>query len=210
LNFYYKKFLYKLSKISLKIFLPLLSFIYVFTLFLCRLLLSNQIFDIRTTIFLFFIFVTFFLLILIRLHKKWKKLWILTRFLILVLLILPLILTYQTEQFHVLLATISIILVYSLLTFTLLQSLIISVSISLLHIILSLNQWKISELFSIIFYHFIINITGVYSYIGSIHHIRQHFYAYKSNVFEKNKSNVDCKKLRTILSYCQPSISHTK
>jgi len=213
LNFYYKKFLNKLSKICLKIFLPLLSLIYLFTLFLCRLFLSNQTFDLRTIIFLILIFVTFFLLILIRLHTKWRKLWILTRFLIIILLILPLIITYQTEQFHILLSTISILLIYSLLTFTLLQSLLISLSISILHIILLLNQQiqrKNSEIFSIIFYHFIINITGLYSYIGSIQHIRQHFYAYKTNLFEKNKYNVDCKKLHTIIEYCQQSISNTK
>jgi hypothetical protein len=213
LNFYYKKFLNKLSKICLKIFLPLLSLIYLFTLFLCRLFLSKQTFDIRTISFLFLTFLTFFLLILIRLHTKWRKLWILTRFLIIFLLILPLIITHQTEQFHILLSTISIILIYSLLTFTLLQSLLISLSISALHIILSLNQQiqlKTSDLFSIIFYHFIINITGLYSYIGSIQHIRQHFYAYKTNLFEKNKYNVDCKKLHTIVGYCQQSISNKK
>jgi hypothetical protein len=213
LNLYYRKFLNKLSKICLKIFLPLLLLINVFTLFLCRLFLSNQTFDIRTISFLFLTFLTFFLLILIRLHTKWRKLWILTRFLIIFLLILPLIITHKTEQFHILLSTISIILIYSLLTFTLFQSLLISLSISILHIILSLNQqiqWKTSEFFSIIFYHFIINITGLYLYIGSIQHIRQHFYAYKTNLFEKNKYNVDCKKLHTIVGYCQQSISNTK
>jgi hypothetical protein len=213
LNFYYKKFLNKLSKICLKIFLPLLSLIYLFTLFLCRLSLSNRTFDIRTITFLLLIFVTFVLLILIRLHRKWKKLWILTRFLIIVLLILPLLITYQTEQFHILLSTISILLLYSLLTFTLLQSLLISLTISILHIILSLNQpiqWKRSELFAVIFHHFIINITGLYSYIGSIQHIREHFHAYKTNLFEKNKYNVDCKKLHTFIGYCQKSIPKTK
>lgn len=208
LNFYYKKFLNKLSKISLKIFLPLLSLIYLFTLFLLRLFLSNQTFDIRTITFLFLTFLTFIILILIRLHTKWKKLWLLTRFSIIFLFILPLIITYQTEQFHLLLSTISIILIYSLLTFTLLQSFLISICISILHIILTLNHqinWKTSDLISIIFYHFIINLTGLYSYIGSIQHIRQHFYAYKTNLFEKNKYNVDCKKLHTIINYCQQS-----
>lgn len=213
LNFYYKKFLNKLSKICLKIFLPLLSLIYLLTLFLCRLFLSNQTFDIRTICFLFLTFITFVVLILIRLHTKWKKLWILTRFLIIILLILPLIITYQTEQFHILLSTISILLIYSLLTFTILQSFLISLSISILHITLSLNHrihWNTAELFSLIFYHFIINVTGLYSYIGSIQHIRQHFYAYKTNLFEKNKYNVDCKKLHTIIGYCQQSISNKK
>jgi hypothetical protein len=205
LNFYYQKFLSKLSKISLKIFLPLLSLIYLFTLFFCRLFLSNQIFNIRTIIFLLFLFVSFFVLILIRLHTKWKKLWILTRFLIILLLILPLIITYQTEQYHILLSTIAILLIYSLLTFTLFQSLFISLSISILHILLSFNHWNTLQLFSMIFYHFIIHLTGLYSYIGSIQHIRKHFYAYKTNLFEKNKYNVDCKKLHTIIRYCQQS-----
>ncbi|CAF3406360.1 unnamed protein product [Rotaria sp. Silwood1] len=213
LNFYYKKFLNKLSKLCLKIFLPLLSLIYLFTLFLCRLFLSNQIFDIRTISLLLLIFLTFILLLLIRLHKRWKKLWILTRFLIIFLLTIPLIISYQTEQFHILLATISIITMYALLTFTLLQSVLISISISILHISLLLNhqtnqiQWKSSEFFSIIFYHFTINIFGLYAYIQSIKHIRQHFYIYKKNLLEKNKYNVDCKKLQTIIGYCQQSQS---
>jgi len=218
LNFYYKKFLNKLSKICLKIFLPLLLLINVFTLFLCRLFLSNQFFDIRTKAFLILIIFNCILLLLIRLHLKRQKIWILTRFLIIFLLIIPLIITYQTEQFHILLSSISILLIYSLLTFTLLQSLLISLSISILHIVLLLNhpknpiQWKTFEFFSIIFYHFIVNITGLYSYIGSIKHIRQHFYAYKTNVFEKNKYNVDCKKLNTIIGYCQqlPPIANPK
>jgi hypothetical protein len=205
LNFYYQKFLYKLSKISLKIFLPLLSLIYLFTLFLCRLFLSNQIFHIRTIIFLVFLFISFFILILIRLHTKWKKLWIFTRFLIILLLILPLIITYQTEQFHILFSTIAILIIYSLLTFTLFQSLFISLSISIIHIFLSFNHWNISQLFSMIFYHFIIHFTGLYFYIGSIQHIREHFYAYRNNLFEKNQYNVDCKKLHTIIRYCQQS-----
>ncbi|CAF4328410.1 unnamed protein product [Rotaria sp. Silwood2] len=213
LNFYYKKFLNKLSKLCLKIFLPLLSLIYLFTLFLCRLFLSSKIFDIRTISLLLIIFLTLILLLLIRLHKRWKKLWIFTRFLIIFLLIIPLIISYQTEQFHVLLATISIITMYALLTFTLLQSLLISISISILHISLLLNhetnsiQWKSSEFLSIIYYHFIINIFGLYSYMQSIKHIRQHFYAYKKNLLEKNKYNVDCKKLHTIIGYCQQSQS---
>ncbi|CAF0815708.1 unnamed protein product [Rotaria sordida] len=213
LNFYYKKFLNKLSKLCLKIFLPLLSLIYLFTLFLCRLFLSNQIFDIRTISLLLLIFLTFILLILIRLHKRWKKLWILTRFLIIFLLIIPLIISYQTEQFHILLSAISIIIMYALLTFTLLQSLLISISISILHISLLLNrqtnqiQWKSLEFISIIFYHFIINIFGLYSYIQSIKYLRQHFNAYKKNLLEKNKYNVDCKKLHTIIGYCQQSQS---
>jgi hypothetical protein len=208
LNFYYKKFLNKLSKICLKIFLPLLSLMYLFTLFLCRLFLLNQTFNIRTICFLIFIFISFILLVLIRLHRKWKKLWILTRFLIIFLLSIPLIVTYQTEQFHILLSTISIIFIYSVLTFTLIQSLMFSLSISILHIILLLNQQKQnSQIFSIIFYHFIINLFGLYSYISSIKHIRQHFYAYKTNLFEKNKYNVDCKKLHTIMGYCQQSQS---
>ncbi|CAF1131625.1 unnamed protein product [Adineta steineri] len=211
LNFYYKKFLNKLSKICLKIFLPLLLLINIFTLLFCRLFLSNHIFDIHTKIYLILIVVTCILLLFIRIHSKRKKIWIFTRFLIIFLLIIPLILTYQTEQFHILLSSISIILLYSLLTFTLLQSLLISLSISILHLILILNlktnpiQWKSLEFFTIIFYHLIINLTGLYSYISSIQHIREHFYAYKTNLFEKNKYNLDCKKLHTIIGYCQKS-----
>ena len=206
LNFYYQKFLNKLSKISLKIFLPLLSLIYLISLFLCRLFLSNQIFHIRTIIYLIFLFISFCLLILIRLHTKWNKLWIFTRFLIILLSILPLILTYQTEQFHILFSTISILLIYSLLTFTLFQSLLISLGISILHISLSVNYRNPS----IIFHHFIIHLTGLYSYIGSIKHIRKHFYAYRNNLFEKNQYNVDCKKLHTIIRYCQQSNINSK
>ncbi|CAM4945364.1 unnamed protein product [Rotaria socialis] len=216
LNFYYKKFLNKLSKLCLKVFLPLLSLIYLFTLFLCRLFLSTQTYDIRTICLLVLIFLSFILLILIRLHKKGKKLWALTRLLIIVLLVVPLVISYQTEQFHILLSSISIILIYALLTFTLLQSLLISISISILHISLLLNdrvnqiQWKSLEFLSIIIYHIIINIFGLYSYIRSIKHIRQHFYAYKKNLLEKNKYNVDCKKLHTIIGHCQqtPTISN--
>ncbi|CAM4918642.1 unnamed protein product [Rotaria socialis] len=218
LNFYYKKFLNKLSKLCLKVFLPLLSLIYLFTLFLCRLFLSTQTYDIRTICLLVLIFLSFILLILIRLHKKGKKLWALTRLLIIVLLVVPLVISYQTEQFHILLSSISIILIYALLTFTLLQSLLISISISILHISLLLNdrvnqiQWKSLEFLSIIIYHIIINIFGLYSYIRSIKHIRQHFYAYKKNLLEKNKYNVDCKKLHTIIGHCQqtPTISNIK
>ncbi|CAF4970463.1 unnamed protein product, partial [Rotaria magnacalcarata] len=196
----------------------LLSLIYIFTLFLCRLFLSTQTYDIRTTCLLVLIFLSFILLILIRLHKKGKKLWTLTRLLIIVQLIVPLVLSYQTEQFHILLSSISIILIYALLTFTLLQSLLISISISILHISLLLNdrinqiQWKSLEFLSIIIYHIIINIFGLYSYIRSIKHIRQHFYAYKKNLLEKNKYNVDCKKLHTIIGHCQqtPTISNIK
>jgi hypothetical protein len=212
LNLYYKKFLNKLSKICLKIFLPLLPLIYLFTLFLCRLFLYNQsiiTFDIRTIFYLLCIFLTFILLFLIRLHTKWKTLWFLTRILLIFLLIIPLILTYQTEQYHILFSTISITLIYSLLTFTLIQSLIICLSISILHISLLLNtnnnsiNWKSLELFSLIFYHFIINISGLYTYIRSIKHIREHFHAYEKNLYEKNKFNVDCKKLNTIIGHCQ-------
>ena len=211
LNFYYQKFLSKLSKISLKIFLPLVSLIYLFTLFLCRLFLSDQTFDLRTITFLIFTFISFCLLLLVRLHTKRRNLWILTRFLILLLLILPLIITYRTEQFHILFSTIAILLIYSLLTFTLCQSFFISLSISILHLILLLHHhhptlhWQSTEFLTVIFYHLIIHLTGLYSYIGAIEHIRRHFYAYQTNLFEKNQYNVDCKKLHTILRYCQPT-----
>ncbi|CAF3629301.1 unnamed protein product [Rotaria sordida] len=211
LDLYYRKFLNKLSKICLKIFLPLLPLIYLLTLFLCRLLLYNQliiIFDIRTILYLICIFLTFILLFLIRLHTKWKTLWFCTRIFLILLLIIPLILTYQTEQYHILFSTISITLIYSLLTFTLTQSLIICLIISILHISLLLNQknqiqWNSLEFLSIIFYHFIINISGLYTYIRSIKHVRQHFHAYEINLYEKNKLNVDCKKLNTIIGHCQ-------
>jgi prepilin signal peptidase PulO-like enzyme (type II secretory pathway) len=211
LNLYYKKFLIKLSKICLKIFLPLFPFIYFFTLFLCRLLLYNTpliTFDIRTIIYFLCFVSTFILLFLIRFHTKWKTVWFCTRIFLIGILILPLILTYQTEQYHILFSTISITIIYSLLTFTLIQSLTICLGISILHIILLLNQkneiyWKSLEFFSIIFYHFIINIAGLYTYIRSIRHIRQHFHAYETNLYEKNRFNVDCKKLNTIIGYCQ-------
>lgn len=214
LNFYYKKFLIKLSKLCLKIFLPLLSLIYLFTLFLCRLFLSHyKIIDIRIISLLILIFLSLILLILVRLHKKRRKLWILTRLLIIFLLIMPLIISYRTEQFHVLLSTISIIIIYALLTFTLLQSLLISISITILHLSLVLYDrkdemhWKSTELWSLIIYHTIVNIFGLYSYIRSIRHIRQHFYSYRKNLLEKNKYNVDCKKLNTIIGHCQQSQS---
>lgn len=211
INLYYKKFLNKLSKICLKIFLPLLPLIYLFTLFLSRLFLYNQFkitFDFRTITFFLGIFLTLILLFFIRLHTKWKTLWFFTRTFLIFLLIIPLILTYQTEQYHILFSTISITLIYSLLTFTLIQSFIICLSISILHVCLLLNQknsiyWQTFEFFSLIFYHFIINISGLYTYIQSIQHIRQHFHLYETNLYEKNKYNVDCKKLNTIIGHCQ-------
>lgn len=211
INLYYKKFLNKLSKICLKIFLPLLPLIYLFTLFLSRLFFYDQwklTFDLRTIISFICIFLTLVLLFFIRLHTKWKTLWFFTRIFLIILLIIPLILTYQTEQYHILFSTISITLIYSLLTFTLIQSLIICLSISILHIGLLLNQknsiqWQTLEFFSLIFYHFIINISGLYTYIQSIKHIRQHFHSYETNLYEKNKYNVDCKKLNTIIGHCQ-------
>lgn len=106
LNLYYGKFLNKLSKICLKIFLPLLSLLYLFALFLCRFFLSNQnefTFDLRTILFLVGILLTFVLLFLVRLHTKWKTLWFCTRLFLVFLLLVPLILTYQTEQYHLLL-----------------------------------------------------------------------------------------------------------
>lgn len=217
LNFYYKKFLNKLSKICLKIFLPLLSLIYVFVLS-CRLFITNQIFDMRTLSLVLLCSLTFISFLLIRIHKKWKNIWILSRILIIILLIMPMIIVYQTEQFHMLLSTISIILIYALLTFSLFQSLVISIGISILHVSLLLNHrksqvhWNSLEFYSIIFYHFVINLFGLYSYIRSIKHIRQHFYTYKKNLLEKNKYHVDCKKLHTIIGYCQQSqpYSNTK
>lgn len=212
LNLYYKKFLNKLSKISLKIFLPLLILIYLFALFLCRLFLNNQTiltFDFRTIFFLVGIISTILLLFLVRLHTKWQSLWCFTRLFLLTILILPLILTYQTNQYHILFSIISITMIYSLLTFTLIQSLIISLSISILHISLFyLNNidkihWKSIEFLSLIFTHLIINLAGLYSYIKSIKHIRKHFHLYEENLYEKNKYNVDCKKLNTIIGYCQ-------
>lgn len=208
LNLYYKKFLNKLSKICLKIYLPLLLFIYLFTLFLLRLLLFNQIkitFDIRTIIYFICILLTLFLLFLIRLHKKCRKIWFLTRIFLIILFILPLFLTYQTDQYHILFSTISITIIYSLLTFTLIQSILICLIISIIHISLLLNNinWKTIEFFSIIFYHFIINLSGIFIYIKTIKHIRQHFHAYEKNLYEKNKYNVDCKKLNTIIGHCQ-------
>ena len=213
LNLYYRKFLNKLSKICLKIFLPLLPLIYLFTLFLCRLFLFDQTnirFDLRTIIFLICIFATFILLFLIRLHTKWKTVWFCTRTFLIILLILPLILTYQTEQYHLLLSTISITLIYALLTFTLIQSLIICSSISIIHLVLVLfnttNEsinWKSFEYLSLIVYHLIINLAGLCTYIRSMKHIREHFHAYEKHLYEKNKFNVDCKKLNIINGHCQ-------
>jgi hypothetical protein len=208
LNFYYKKFLTKLSKICLKIFLPLLPLIYLFTLFLLRVFLSTPTiirFDIRTILSLIGIFATFVLLFLIRIHTKWKTLWFCTRIFLITLLIIPLILTYQTEQYHILFSTISITLIYSLLTFTLIQSMIICLMISILHLslVLSTIHWQSLEFLSITFYHLIINLAGLYIYINSVKHIRQHFHAYERNLYEKNKFNVDCKKLNIINGHCQ-------
>ena len=213
LNLYYRKFLNKLSKTCLKIFLPLLTLIYLFTLFLCRLLLYNQIiltFDIRTILFLICFFLTLILLVLIRLHTKWRIVWFCTRIFLILLLIIPFVLTNQTEQYHILFSTISITLIYSLLTFTLIQSVIICLIISILHISLVFIQqnqikWKTLEFLSLIVYHLIINISGLYTYVKSIKHIRKHFHSYERNLYEKNKFNVDCKKLNIIIGHCQQS-----
>jgi hypothetical protein len=99
-------------------------------------------------------------------------------------------------------------LLYSLTTFTLLQSVLIGLSISAVHLLLFLYQsesvnWFGLEFATWIFYHLMINLFGLTTYIQSIKHIRQHFHAYESNLYEKNKSNVDCKKLNTILGHCQ-------
>ncbi|CAF1667567.1 unnamed protein product [Adineta ricciae] len=211
LNLYYKKFLNKLSKICLRIFLPLLPLIYLITLFLCRLFLHNTTkltFDIRTILYLICILLTFMLLFLMRLHTKWKTLWFCTRTFLIFLLIIPLVLTYQTEQYHVLFSTISITLIYSLLTFTLIQSVCICSTISILHITLQFNQtegiqWKGIEFVSWILYHLIINLAGLYAYVESLKHIRKHFHAYETSLYEKNKCSVDCKKLNTIIGHCQ-------
>lgn len=211
LNLYYGKFLNKLSKICLKIFLPLLSLLYLFALFLCRFFLSNPnefIFDLRTILFLVGILLTFVLLFLVRLHTKWKTLWFCTRLFLVFLLLIPLILTYQTEQYHLLFSTISITLIYSLSTFTLIQSLILSGTISVFHLTLLLNQnqtihWLSVEFFSLVVFHLVINVAGLSTYVHSIKHIRQHFHAYETHLYEKNKFSVDCKKLNTILGYCQ-------
>jgi hypothetical protein len=211
LNLYYRKFLNKLGKICLKIFLPVLTLLYLFTLFLCRFLLLNSTmltFDLRTIVYLIGIILTFVLLFLVRLHTKWKTLWFCTRLFLIVLVFIPLILTYQTDQYHILLATISITLIYSLSTFTLIQSLIISSSISIAHLSLALNRhkfvrWQTLEFFSWIIYHVIINLAGIVTSVQSIKHIREHFHAYESNLYEKNRFSVDCKKLTTIIGHCQ-------
>ncbi|UJR28686.1 hypothetical protein I4U23_009915 [Adineta vaga] len=118
------------------------------------------------------------------------------------------VLTYQTEQYHVLFSTISITLIYSLLTFTLIQSVFICLTISILHITLLFNQikeihWKSTEFISWIIYHLIINLSGLYTYIQSLKHIQEHFHAYETSLYEKNKLNVDCKKLNIIIGHCQ-------
>ena len=207
LNFDYQKFLAKLSPISLQIFLPLLSLIYFISLFLCRVFLSKTIFDLRTILSLILFFVSFVVLFFIRLHNKYRILWIFTRWTIVILLICPLILTFQSEQFHVLFSTIAILLIYAFFTFTLVQSLLIALSISILHLILLRisshgKHWTNLEFFTIILHHCLIHFTGLFSSIESMEHIRQHFYTYQTNLFEKNQSNVDCKKLSTILRYC--------
>ena len=97
-----------------------------------------------------------------------------------------------------------------MLTFTLIQSFIICLSISILHISLLFSQqsqiqWISLEFLSLIFYHIIINISGLYTYIISIKHVRQHFHAYETNLYEKNKFSVDCKKLNTIIGHYQQS-----
>lgn len=207
-NFYYKKFLIKLSQTALKIFLPLLSLVYLCVLCLCRFVFAKHRFDYRTICFLTLTIISFVLICLIRLHRKWRRFWICIRLFLVVLLLLPSIFTYQTEQFHILFSSISILLVYAFLTFTFLQSLIISLSISIIHIYLSRKSSHLSELFALIIYHFIVNLTGLDFYIRSIENIRQHFSAYKLNLIEKNQSNIDCKKLTTILRYC-PQMNST-
>lgn len=215
LNLYYRKFLNKLSKISLKIFLPLLCLLYLFTLFLCRFLLTNQTtltFDLRTILCLIGVSFTFILLFLIRLHTKWKTLWFCTRVLMVCLFVIPLILTHQTDQYHLLLSTVSITLIYSVSTFTLIQSIVLSLTISILHLGLLLYgheaiHWLTLEFFSLVFYHLMINLAGLAIYVRSIKHIRQHFQAYETNLYEKNKFSVDCKKLNTILGHCQQNKS---
>lgn len=210
LNFYYRKFLDKLSEQYLKLLLPLLFLVYLCPLFLCRVIFFKSVVDLRTSLLFCLTCVGLILCLLTRLRIKWRRAWISIRFLLILLLISPVGLTSHTEQSHLLLPAISILLTYSLLTFTLIQSFLISLTISLLHLVLLIFQrptigWTYRELSSTISYHLIIQIFGLYFYVTIIEQIRQHFYAYKTTLHEKNKANVDCKKLRTIMGYCRRS-----
>ena len=215
LNFYYRKFLDKLSEQYFKILLPILFLVYLCPLFLCRVLFFKSVVDIRTSLLFLLTCLSLILCLLTRLRIKSERAWVSIRFLLILLLVSPLCLTSHTEQYHLLLSAISILLTYSLLTFTLIQSCLISLSISLLHLALLIFQretieWNSTEICATISYHLIIQIFGLYFYVTIVEHIRQHFHAYKTTLFEKNKANVDCKKLRTIVGYCRRSTLNSR
>ena len=208
LNFYYSKFFEKLTQQCLKIFLPLISFVYLFPLFTCRLIFYPSINDIRLSIDIVFICFLLILCLFTWLDIRRRKFWKFLRLLVATTLIFPLILTFQTEQFHLLFALISILLTYSSFTFTFGKSLLIGSIISSLHIFLYIRQrkiiqWNDVELISICFYHLISQLMGIHCYVTVIQHIRRHFYHYKTILFDKNRANVDCKKMKTIINYCQ-------
>ena len=194
LNFDYQRFRWKLSQFALKIFVPFLPFIYFIALFLCRVFTSI---DIRTIIFFILLFITFIVVFLVYSQRKSVHRWM-----IVILLITPILLTYQTEQFHIFFSTIAILLIYSLFTFTLVQLLLITLTISLIDLIL---LWRISsiylQLFPALLHHGILHFIGLFSSMDSLRRIRQHFYTYQTNLQDKNQANVDCKKLHTILRY---------
>jgi hypothetical protein len=218
LNFYYERFLRKLNQQYLKILLPLIFIVYVCPLLFSRLFIYQSIDDIRTSLCFLFSCVILSVCLLIRLHIKWKTTWIFIRSIVALLLLIPLLLTYQTQQYHLIFAIISILLTYSFLIFTLVQSFILAISISILHVTgvclqRSATRWTSLQLCSIVFYHVMIHIIGIYAYVTTIERIRQQFYAYKTILYEKNQAHIDCKKLQTMMNYCRReshSIVHNK
>lgn len=218
LNFYYKNFLQKLSRQCLKMFLPFLSLIYLFPLFVVRLILHPSIFDIRLNIELLLVFYTLLLSFFARLNLKWRKIWILIRSSFIVLLFLPIILAYRTEQEHLCFATASIIICYSSFTFSFFKSFLISLLISFVQISLFVREiyrtdWSYSDLLIIVSYHLIVHLVGLNFYVSTIANIRQNFEDYKKNLCEKNRVDVDCRKLDTLLNYCKqtsPSVAESK
>jgi hypothetical protein len=211
LNIFYKKYLIKLSQHYLTIYLPFVVFLYLCPLLLCRTVVFRTAYDIRAICYFLCCGIASILCFITRCRMKWRRFWNFLRFSFIGLLLIPIVFTYRTEQWHLLLSLISILLIYCSFSFSLIKSFILSLGVSILQLLLiSLEketlQWTSVELISIVLYHIMIHIAGLHSYLSTIERIREHFQRYQICLYEKNKAIVDCKKLRTIMNYCrQPS-----
>lgn len=177
------------EKFRWKFVIPFFPLIYLVTIVNCRGM------DIRTMISVILFVVSCFLVYFRRKSPH--------RLMGILLLISPIGLTYQTEQFHILFSTIAILLIYFLLNFSLVQSLGITLSISLLDLVLygRISSWNSRQCFTVLLHHIIIHFIGLFFSIDILHRIRKHLSTYETNLQEKHQNHLDCKKLHTILRY---------